>query len=77
VNPLKGPGPHRPSVRTSPLAARAFAEARRRTPVRPHLWEEASGVTLVFAGLIRVRERWSKKQVRECAQHQMRAFRQS
>jgi transposase-like protein len=53
---------HQQYVRTSRLADRACEEERRRTKVIPHLWDEASFVQLVFAVLIRVRERWGKKQ---------------
>jgi transposase-like protein len=77
LNPLKVPARHRQDVRTAHWAERAFAEARRRTTVIPHLWDEGSFVTLVFAVRIRVRERWGKKQCSEFAQHQMRALRQS
>jgi transposase len=36
----------------------------------PHLGDAASGVKLVLAVLIRVRERWGKKPLSECEQHQ-------
>ena len=62
-------------VRTSNLAERAFEEERRRTKVILHLWDETSLVKLVFAVLIRVSERWSKKSYSEFAQHQIRALR--
>jgi transposase-like protein len=77
LNHLKVPMRHRQYVRTSNLAERAFEEERRRTKVIPHLWDEASLVKLVFAVLIRVSERWGKKQFSEFEQHQMRALRQS
>jgi transposase-like protein len=77
LNHLKVPARHRQYVRTSNLAERAFEEERRRTKVIPHLWDEASLVTLVFAVLIRVSERWGKKQYSEFEQHQIRALRQS
>jgi transposase-like protein len=54
------PARHRQYVRTSNLAEQAFEEERRRTKVIPHLWDEASLVKLVFAVLIRVRERWAR-----------------
>jgi transposase-like protein len=66
---------YRQYVRTSNLAERAFEEERRRTKVIPHLWDEASLVKLVFAVLIRVSERWGKKQYSEFEQHQIRALR--
>jgi transposase-like protein len=59
--PLQGPTRHRQYVRPSHLAERACEEARRRTKVLPHLWDEASLVQRVFAGLRRVSERWGKK----------------
>jgi putative transposase len=77
LNHLKVPARHRQYVRTSNLAERAFEEERRRTKVIPHLWDEASLVKLVFAVLIRVSERWGKKQYSEFEQHQIRALRQA
>jgi len=62
LNHLKVPTWHRQYVRTSNLAERAFEEERRRTRVIPHLWDEASLVKRVFAVLMRVSERWGKKQ---------------
>ncbi len=44
LHPLQVPARHRPYVRTSHLAERACEEARRRTTVMPHRWDEASGV---------------------------------
>jgi len=75
LNHFKVPLRHRQYVRPSNLAARAFAEERRRTKVIPHLWEEASLVKLVCAVLIRVSERWGKKQYSEFEQHHIRALR--
>jgi transposase-like protein len=77
LNHLKGPTRHRQYVRTSHLAERAFEEERRRTKVIPQLWDEASLVKLVFAVLIRISERWGKRQYSEFEQHQIRALRQS
>jgi transposase-like protein len=77
LNHLKGPVRPRQYVRTSNLAERAFEEERRRTKVIPHLWDEASFVKLVFAVLIRVSERWGKKQLSEFEPHHIRALRQT
>jgi putative transposase len=77
LNHLKVPTRHRQYVRTSNLAERAFEEERRRTKVIPHLWDEASLGKLVFAVLMRVSERWGKKQYSEFEQHQIRALRQA
>jgi transposase-like protein len=77
LNHLQVPLRHRQYVRTSNLAKRAFEEERHRTKVIPHLWDEASLVKLVFAVLIRVSERWGKKQYGEFEQHQIRALRQA
>jgi putative transposase len=77
LNHSKVPARHRQYVRTSHLAERAFEEERRRTKVIPHRWDEASVVKLVFAVLIRVSERWGKKQYSEFEQHQIRVLRQS
>jgi transposase-like protein len=72
---LKVPTRHRQYVRTSNLAERACEEERRRTTVIPHVWDEVSVVKLVFAVLIRVSERWGKKQYSEFEQQQIRALR--
>jgi hypothetical protein len=40
----------------------------------PYLWDEASFVKLVLAVLMRVSERWGKKQYSEFEQHQIRAL---
>jgi transposase-like protein len=77
LNHLKVPLRHRQYVRTSNLAERAFEEERRRTKGLPHLGDEASLVKLVFAVLIRVSERWGKRQYSEFEQHQIRTLRQS
>src|SRR4029453_17434846 len=77
LNPLKVPARHRHYVRPAHLAERAFEEERRRTTVIPHLWDAARLLTLVFAGLSRVSDRWGQKQRREFEQHQSRALRQS
>jgi transposase-like protein len=75
LNHLRVPLRHRQYVRTSNLAERAFEEERRRTKVIPKLWDEASLVKLVFGTLIRVSERWGKKQYSEFEQQQIRALR--
>ena len=71
------PGRHRQSVRTSNLAERAYAAARRRTKGMPHRWDEASCVKLVCAVLIRVSERWGKKPCSAFEPQQIQAVRQS
>jgi hypothetical protein len=58
-------------------AERAFEEDQRRTKVISHLWDEGSVVKLVFAVLIRVNERWRKKQFSEFEQRQIRILRQT
>jgi putative transposase len=75
LNHLYVPQRHQQYVRTSNLAERAFAEARRRTQVIPQLWDEGSVTKLVFAVLLRVSERWGKKCGREFEHHQMRSLR--
>jgi transposase-like protein len=69
--------PQRPQhyVRTSNLAARAVGEERRRTTVIPHRETESSLVTLVFAVLIRVSDRWGKQCFSEFEQQQIRSLR--
>jgi putative transposase len=75
LNHLYVPPRHQQYVRTATLAERAFEEERRRTKVIPHLWEEGSVVKLVFAVLIQVSERWSKKCFSEFEQQQIRSLR--
>jgi transposase-like protein len=75
LNHLNVPQRHQPYVRTSNLAERAFEEERRRTKVIPHLWDEGSVVKLVFAVLLRVRERWGKKGFSEFEQQQIHSLR--
>ena len=41
----------------------------------PRLWDEASLVKLVFGTLMRVSERWGKKQYSEFEQQQIRTLR--
>jgi hypothetical protein len=43
--------------------------------VIPQLWDEGSGVKLVFAVLIRVSERWGQKGLSEFEQQQIRSLR--
>ena len=52
-------------------------EERRRTKVSPHLWDEQSLLQRVCAVLMRVSERWGKKQCSEFEPHQIRVVRQS
>jgi putative transposase len=75
LTPLSVPQRPQQYVRTSNLAERAVEEERRRTKVIPHLWDEGSVVKLVFAVLIRVRERWGKKWFSEFEQQQSRSWR--
>lgn len=74
---LKVPPRHRQYGRTSNRAERAFEAERRRTKVLPQLWDEQRLLKLVFAVLIRLSERWGKKQYSEFEQHQIRALRQA
>ena len=76
LNPLSIPQRPQPYVGTSNLAEGAVEEERRRTKVIPHLWEEGSVTTLVFAVLIRLSARWGKKGCSEVEQHQIRSLRQ-
>ena len=73
---LAVPQRHQPYVRTSNLVERAFVEARRRTTVIPHLWDDGSGVMRVYGVLIRVRDRWGKKGCSEVEQQQIRRLRE-
>lgn len=75
LNHLEVPKRHQQDVRTSNLAERAFVEERRRTKVIPHLQEERSLVQLVFAVLIRVRNKWNKQSFSALEQQQLRSLR--
>ncbi len=65
LNHLYVPKRHRQNVRTTNLVERTFVEERRRTKTIPHLWTEKSLTKLVYAVLIRVSERWSRRQYSE------------
>ena len=72
LNHLHVPMRHRPLVRTTNLVERTFVEERRRTKTIPHLWDEKSAVKLVFATLIRVSERWSRRQFSALEEKQLK-----
>jgi putative transposase len=72
---LKLPVRHRINVRTTNLLERSFLEERRRTKVIPRLMHEKSAMTLVFATLIRVSERWSRVSVSELERKQLKLLR--
>jgi transposase-like protein len=72
---LSVPPRHQPYVRPANLAERAFEEQRRRTKVIPPWWDEGGLVTLVFAVLLRVSERWGTKGCSEFEQQQIRSLR--
>lgn len=57
---MKYPKGHHSFIRTTNLLERAFEEQRRRTKVIPRFFDESSCITLVFATLIRVSEKWKK-----------------
>jgi len=44
-------------------------EERRRTKIIPHLWDEKSLIKLVFATLVRVSDRWSRRQFSQLEQN--------
>ena len=66
---------HRRHVRTVNLVERSFVEQRRRTKVIPHLWHEKQLTKLVFAVLIRLSDRWSRRQFSEIEQQQIQQLR--
>ena len=76
LNHLRVPVRHRPYVRTTNLVERTFVEERRRTKTIPHLWDEKSLEKIVFAVLIRVSERWSKRQFGELEQREIKKLRE-
>lgn len=57
---IKYPKGHHSFIRTTNLLERAFEEQRRRTKVIPRFFDERSCITLVFATLIRVSEKWKR-----------------
>lgn len=59
---------HRQYVRTTNLVERSFLEERRRTKTIPHLWDERSLLKLVFATLVRLSDRWSRRQFSQLEQ---------
>lgn len=75
LNHLHVPPRHRQNVRTVNLVERSFVEERRRTKVIPHLWGETDLTKLVFSVLIRLSERWSKRQYSEQEEWQIYALR--
>lgn len=75
LNHLRVPHRHRQLVRTTNLVERAFVEERRRTKIIPHMWDERSAVKLVFAVLIRLSERWRRRQFSQLEEHQLRQLR--
>ena len=62
LNHLNVPPRHRQNVRTVNLVERSFVEERRRTKVIPHLWGERDLTKLVYSVLIRLSDRWGKRQ---------------
>jgi transposase-like protein len=55
---LKFPEEHAKVIRTTNLMERTFGEARRRTKVIPRFPTEGSGLSLVFAVLVRASAKW-------------------
>jgi transposase-like protein len=76
LNHLNVPVRHRPLVRTTNLVERTFVEERRRTKTIPHLWDEKSAIKLVFATLIRVSDRWSRRQFSVLEEQHLKQLRQ-
>ena len=75
LNHLQAAYRHRRHVRTVNLVERSFVEQRRRIKVIPHLWHEKQLTKLVFAVLIRLRDRWSRPQFSDIEQHQIQQLR--
>ena len=75
LNHLNVPPRHRRNVRTVNMVERSFVEERRRTKVIPHLWGEADLTKLVFSVLIRLSERWGKRQYSEKEEWEIYALR--
>ena len=50
---LQCPAKHRKSISTTNMVERSFGEEKRRSKVIPRFFDEKSGLTLVFASLIR------------------------
>lgn len=62
---IEYPKGHHSFIRTTNLLERAFEEQRRRTKIIPRFFDERSCITLVFATLIRVSEKWKKIKMTE------------
>jgi len=77
LNHLHVPYPHRQMVRTTNLVERTFVEERRRTKTIPHLFDEKSLIKLVFSTLIRVSERWGRRQFNNFEEQQIKLLRRT
>lgn len=75
LNHLHVPCRHRIYVRTTNIVERTFVEERRRTKVTGHLWDEKSLVKLIFAVLIRVDDRWSRRQFSQLEERMLQKLR--
>jgi putative transposase len=75
LNHLHVPSRHRIHVRTTNRVERSFVEERRRTKITGGLWDEKSLIKLVFAVLIRLNDRWSKKQFSDVEQIKLKHLR--
>jgi putative transposase len=75
LNHLHFPSRHRIHIRTTNRVERSFVEERRRTKITGGLWDEKSLIKLVFAVLIRLNDRWSKKQFSDVEQAKLKQLR--
>jgi putative transposase len=75
LNHLHVPLRHRAYVRTTNLIERTFVEQRRRTKIIPHMWDEKQLTKLIFAVLIRVSDRWNRRQFSDLEKCQIYALR--
>jgi putative transposase len=75
LNHICVPLRHRPYVRTTNLIERTFVEQRRRTKIIPHMWDEKQLTKLIFAVMIRVSNRWNRRQFSDFEKHQIYALR--
>ncbi len=75
LNHLQVPHRHRRHVRTVNLVERSFVERCRRTKVVPNLWQEKQLTKLVLAVLLRLSDRWSRRQFSEIEQQQIHQLR--
>jgi transposase-like protein len=75
VADLRCPANHHKVIRTTHLAQRSSEEARRRTQIIPHFFDEQGGRKVCSAALLRARERWPRVTLRAFDRTRLAALR--